>query len=60
MLTFKVGGHVASQAEQRDSGGGHGGGYVLRPGRPYTVSLVLDHGVTARTVLGIVVATRTG
>jgi hypothetical protein len=60
MVTFKVGGHVASQAEQRDSGGGYGGGYVLRPGRPYTVSLVLDHGVTARTVLGIVVATRTG
>jgi hypothetical protein len=59
MLSFRVSGQTPDGTEQRDTGGGFGGGHELRPGRPYTVSLTLRRGGGPRTVLGLVVSTQT-
>lgn len=58
LVVQRVDGEPGSQFA--DSGGGYGGGTVLRPGRPHTISLVVRRGGTPRTVIGLIVSTRVG
>lgn len=59
MMSLRISGQTADGIEYQDTGGGYGGGHELKPGRPYTISLTLRHGATPRTVLGLIISTRT-
>jgi hypothetical protein len=58
IVSFRVRGQSDDGIDHSDSGGGYGGGHELKPGRPYTISLTLRHRATPRTVLGLIVFTR--
>ena len=59
-VTLSVDGSITGQDQNSAGGSALGGGALLSPGRPHTVTLRLRDSASPRTVLGLIVSTKTG